>query len=209
MTGESGATVFVVDDDESMRGALADLLGSVGLQVHTFASPEEFLEGNRPDVPGCLVLDVRLPGMSGLSFQKELGKAGISLPIVFITGFGDVSMSVRAMKAGAVEFLTKPFQEQELLDAIHAAIGRDRQRRRNAQLVAKITERYMTLSERERHVMALVVSGRANKQIAADLNVSEMTVKAHRGQVMRKMQAASLPQLVRMADRLGATDQTS
>jgi FixJ family two-component response regulator len=202
--GEAAAVVFVIDDDPSMRGALEDLIGSVGLQVHAFPSPQEFLGSQRPDVPGCLVLDVRLPGMSGLNFQKELGKVGVTLPIVFITGHGDIPMSVRAMKAGAVEFLTKPFHDQEMLDAIHAAIEQDRKRRQAAQLVTELRQRYTTLTERERHIMTLVVAGQANKQIAADLSLSEMTVKVHRGQVMRKMQAGSLPHLVRMADRLGA-----
>jgi FixJ family two-component response regulator len=201
--GEAAAVVFVIDDDLSMRGALEDLISSVGLQVHAFASPQEFLDSKRPDAPGCLVLDVRLPGMSGLNFQKELGRVGIALPVVFITGHGDIPMGVRAMKAGAIEFLTKPFHDQELLDAIHTAIERDRERRQGAKRVAELRGRYTTLTERERHVMALVVAGRANKQIAGDLNLSEMTVKAHRGQVMRKMQAGSLPDLVRMADRLG------
>jgi FixJ family two-component response regulator len=197
------AVVFVIDDDPSMRGALEDLVGSVGLQVRTFASPQDFLQSKRPDAPGCLVLDVRLPGMSGLAFHKELARLGVALPVIFITGHGDIPMSVRAMKAGAVEFLTKPFHDQELLDAIHAAIERDRERRREAMLVAELQELYATLTERERQIMTLVVVGRANKQIAAELNLSEMTVKAHRGQVMRKMHAGSLPGLVRMADRLG------
>jgi FixJ family two-component response regulator len=197
------AIVFVIDDDPSMRGALEDLVGSVGLAVRAFVSPQDFLQSKRPDGPGCLVLDVRLPGMSGLAFQQELAKLGVALPIIFITGHGDIPMSVRAMKAGAVEFLTKPFHDQELLDAIHTAIERDRERRREAVLVADLQERYVTLTERERQIMTLVVVGRANKQIAADLNLSEMTVKVHRGQVMRKMHAGSLPELVRMADRLG------
>ena len=197
------AVVFVIDDDPSMRGALEDLVGSVGLQVRAFASPQDFLQSERPDAPGCLVLDVRLPGMSGLTFQKELAKLGVALPVIFITGHGDIPMSVRAMKAGAIEFLTKPFHDQDLLDAIHAAIERDRERRREAVLVAELQERYATLTERERQIMTLVVVGRANKQIAAELNLSEMTVKVHRGQVTRKMHAGSLPELVRMADRLG------
>ena len=202
--GEVTAVVFVIDDDPSMRGALEDLVGSVGLQVRPFASPQDFLQSKLPDAPGCLVLDVRLPGMSGLTFQKELARVGVDLPVIFITGHGDIPMSVRAMKAGAVEFLSKPFHDQELLDAIHAAIERDRERRREAVLVAQLRERYATLTERERQIMRLVVIGRANKQIAAELNLSEMTVKVHRGQVMRKMQAGSLPELVRIADRLAA-----
>jgi FixJ family two-component response regulator len=206
---EIPAVVFVIDDDPSMRGALEDLVSSVGLEVNLFASPQEFLESERPDAPGCLVLDVRLPGMSGLTFQKELVRVGVTLPVIFITGHGDIPMSVRAMKAGAVEFLTKPFHDQELLDAIHAAIERDRDRRREQVLVTELRERYAALTERERQVMTLVVVGRANKQIAAELSLSEMTVKVHRGQVMRKMQAGSLPALVRMADRVGHPTATS
>jgi FixJ family two-component response regulator len=196
-------TVFVIEDDPSMRGAVEDLVRSVRLQVRAFASPQEFLENNQRDVPGCLVLDVRLPGMSGLTFHQELVKEGVTLPVIFITGHGDIPMSVRAMKAGAFEFLTKPFHHQELLDAIHAAIERDRDSRRETVLITDLRNRYATLTERERHIMALVVMGRANKQIAAELNLSEITVKVHRGQVMRKMMAGSLPELVRMADRLG------
>jgi FixJ family two-component response regulator len=203
------AVVFVIDDDPSMRGALEDLVVSVGLQVRPFASPQDFLQSKLSDVPGCLVLDVRLPGMSGLTFQKELARLGVALPIIFITGHGDIPMSVRAMKAGAVEFLTKPFHDQDLLDAIHTAIERDRERRREAVLVAELRERYATLTERERQIMTLVVVGRANKQIAAELNLSEMTVKVHRGQVVRKMHAGSLPELVRMAGRLGVPTSTS
>jgi FixJ family two-component response regulator len=203
------AVVFVIDDDPSMRGALEDLVGSVGLQVRAFASPQDFLQSKLPDASGCLVLDVRLPGMSGLAFQKELVRLGITLPVIFITGHGDIPMSVRAMKAGAIEFLTKPFHDQELLDAIHTAIERDRERRREAVLVAELQERYATLTERERQIMTLVIVGRANKQIAAELNLSEMTVKVHRGQVMRKMQARSLPELVRMADRLSVPTTSS
>jgi FixJ family two-component response regulator len=204
--GEQQGVVFVIDDDASMRGALDNLIGSVGLEVRPFASPQEFLRSARPDVPACLVLDVRLPGMSGLAFQQELSRMGLTLPVIFITGHGDVPMSVRAMKAGAVEFLTKPFQDQDLLDAIHVAIERDRARRREAAQLDLLQVRYGLLTEREREVMKLVVGGRANKQIAADLKLSEVTVKVHRGQVMRKMRARSLPELVRMADRLGLQD---
>ena len=196
------AVVFVIDDDPSMRAALEDLVGSVGLQVRAFAAPQDFLQSKQPEAPGCLVLDVRLPGMSGLTFQKELAMRGVTLPVIFITGHGDIPMSVRAMKAGAVEFLTKPFHDQDLLDAIHTAIERDKERRREAVLVTELRERYAMLTERERQIMTLVVIGRANKQVAAALNLSEMTVKVHRGQVMRKMHAGSLPELVRMADRL-------
>ena len=199
---EAPAVVFVIDDDPSMRGALEDLVGSVGLQVRPFASPQDFLQSKRPDAPGCLVLDVRLPGMSGLTFQKELASLGVALPVIFITGHGDIPMSVRAMKAGAVEFLSKPFHDQDLLDAIHAAIEQDRKRRLEATRLAELRERFATLTERERQIMSLVVIGRPNKQIAAELTVSEMTVKVHRGQVMRKMRAGSLRDLVRMADRL-------
>ena len=206
---EEPGVVFVIDDDESMRAALEDLISSVRLDVRPFASPEEFLQSNPPDVLGCLVLDVRLPGMSGLKFQRELAKAGIALPVIFITGHGDIPMSVRAMKAGAVEFLTKPFHEQDLLDAIYAGIERDRARRRGALIAVELLERYAALTQREREIMALVVIGRANKQIAAELNLSEMTVKVHRGQVMRKMKAASLPDLVRMADQLAAPNTSS
>jgi FixJ family two-component response regulator len=206
---EERAVVFVIDDDPSMRLALEDLVRSVGLEVRAFAAPQEFLQSKPPDAPGCLVLDVRLPGMSGLTFQKKLPKEGLALPVVFITGHGDIPMSVRAMKAGAVEFLTKPFHDQDLLDAIHAAIERDRKRRREAVRLAELRERFATLSERERQIMTLVVIGRANKQIAAELTLSEMTVKVHRGQTMRKMHARSLPELVRMADRLGESTATS
>ncbi len=206
---EERAVVFVIDDDPSMRLALEDLVRSVGLEVRAFAAPQEFLQSKLPDAPGCLVLDVRLPGMSGLAFQKELAKEGLALPVIFVTGHGDIPMSVRAMKAGAVEFLTKPFHDQELLDAIHTAIEHDRERRREAVLVAEVQERYATLTERERQIMTLVVVGRANKQIAAELTLSEMTVKVHRGQVMRKMRARSLPELVRMADGLGESIATS
>jgi FixJ family two-component response regulator len=204
MTNEL-AVVFVIDDDPSMRAALEDLVGSIGLQVRAFSSPQEFLESKRPEAPSCLVLDVRLPGMSGLTFQKELARAGSDLPIIFITGHGDIPMSVRAMKAGAIEFLTKPFHHQDLLDAIHAAIERDGETRRRTVLVTELRVRHATLTERERQIMKLVCAGRANKQIAAELNLSEMTVKVHRGQVMRKMKAASLPELVRMADQLDAS----
>jgi FixJ family two-component response regulator len=207
--GDVTGVVFVIDNDPSMRAALEDLVGSVGLAARPFASPQEFLASKRPDAPGCLVLDVRLPGMSGLTFQKELARMGVDLPVIFLTGHGDIRMSVRAMKAGAVEFLTKPFKDQDLLDAIQVAIERDRERRREAVLVAELRERYATLTERERQIMTLVVVGRANKQSAAELNLREMTVKVRRGQVMRKMQARSLPELVRMADRLGVPATTS
>ena len=200
---EERAVVFVVDDDESMRRSLASLIRSVGLEARVFSSPHEFMCAERLEAPGCLVLDVRLPGMSGLAFQEELSKAGVALPIIFITGHGDVPMTVRAMKAGAVEFLTKPFDEQALLDAMHAAIERDRQRRRKAAALAEAQARYGTLTEREREVFRRVIAGRLNKQIAAELGLSVVTVKVHRGQVMRKMGAKSIVDLVRAAEELG------
>ena len=200
---EERAVAFVIDDDPSMRRSLDTLLRSVGLDVHVFTSAQEFMGAVRPDAPGCLVLDVRLPGMSGLAFQQELVKAGIALPVIFLTGYGDVPMTARAMKAGAAEFLTKPFDEQVMLDAIHGAIERDRARRRDVASLTEVKARYSALTERERQVMKLVVEGRVNKQIAAELGLSLVTVKVHRGQVMRKMRAKSVPELVRMADRLG------
>jgi len=202
---EERAVVFVVDDDASTRDALQSLVRSVGLEVRSFGSTAEFLQSKRPDAPGCLVLDVRLPGASGLDFQDELASSKIHLPIVFITGYGDIPMSVRAMRAGAVEFLTKPFRGQDLLDAIQLAIERSRTRRHDAAVIADLQGSYESLTTREREVMAFVVTGRLNKQIAAELNVSEVTVKVHRGQVMRKMRARSLADLVRMADKLGIT----
>ena len=198
--------VFVVDDDLAMREALQDLLASVGMDARVYASTQDFMQAQRPDAPGCLVLDVRRPGASGLSFQEELPRAGVDLPVIFITGHGDIPMTVRAMKAGAVEFLSKPFRDQELLDAIDAAIERHRAQRLETALVAELRQRFAALTQREREVMALVSTGRVNKQIAADLSISEATVKVHRGQIMRKMQAKSLAQLVRIADRLGLSN---
>jgi FixJ family two-component response regulator len=201
--GDDTAVVFVIDDDESIREALRSLLGTVGLSVLAFGSTRDFLDADRPDVPSCLVLDVRLPGISGLDFQRELSNSAINCPIIFISGHGDIPMTVRAIKAGAIEFLTKPFRDQELLDAVQAGVALDRVRRRQAAGIAGLQERLKTLSAREREVMALVVTGRMNKQIAADLDLSEITVKVHRGNVMHKMGAKSLAELVRMADQLG------
>jgi FixJ family two-component response regulator len=198
------ATVVVIDDDASVREAICRLLGSVGLRAASYDSVKAFVADHLPCGPACLVLDVRLPGLSGLEFQAELTRARIRLPVIFITGHGDVQMSVRAMKAGAVEFLTKPFRDQDLLDAINAALAQDRARREADALIDELRKREAGLTAREREIMAQVVSGRVNKQIAADLGISEITVKAHRGQVVRKMGARSVADLVRMADRLSA-----
>ena len=195
--------VIVVDDDPSIRKAIDRLLRSVGLRVELFESAQEFLQSNHLDAPSCIVLDVRLPGQSGLNLQRDLAAAHMRVPIIFITGHGDIPMSVRAMKAGAVEFLTKPFHDQDLLDAIEVALEKDRALRAEEKFVAELHERFDKLTTRERQVMQLVVAGRLNKQIAAELGISEMTAKIHRGQVFRKMQAVSLPDLVRMADKSG------
>jgi FixJ family two-component response regulator len=200
---EAPPIVFVVDDDPSVRRAIKRLVGSVGLQVELFGSAQEFMGSKHPDAPSCLVLDIRLPGISGLDFQPELAEAGIRIPIIFITAHGDIPMTVRAMKAGAVEFLTKPFRDQDLLDAIQVALDRDRTRRQQELEIAALRERFESLTPREREIFPLVVSGRPNKQIAAALGTSEITIKVHRGSVMRKMQADSLADLVRMAGRLG------
>lgn len=199
---EAESTVIVVDDDPEMREALGGLLRSVGLQVQLLASVPEFLKSAPPDCPTCLVLDVRLPGQSGLNFQQELAAANIRLPIIFITGHGDIPMCVQALKGGALEFLTKPFRDQDLLDSIQLGLSRDRARRDEDNALTALRERFNTLTVREREVMSLVVKGRLNKQIAAHIGVSEITVKVHRGQAMRKMQAMSLPDLTRMADKL-------
>jgi FixJ family two-component response regulator len=196
------ATVIVIDDDPGIREALSSLLRSAGFQVSLLNSVSDFLQADRPEGPTCLVLDVRLPGQSGLELQRELVAAKRQLPIIFITGHADIPMSVQAMKGGAIEFLTKPFREQDLLEAIHLGHARDRARLENEKAMSELTARFETLTPRERQVMALVAIGRLNKQIAADLGVSEITVKIHRGQVMRKMQASSLPDLARMADHL-------
>ena len=198
-------TIIVVDDDPGIRESLDGLLRSVGLQVKALASVPEFLKEGRPEGPACLVLDVRLPGRSGLDFQRDLSAANVHLPIIFITGYGDIPMTVQAIKGGAIEFLTKPFRDQELLDAIQLGLARDRIWLEEAKAMAALRSRFETLTPREREVMALVATGRLNKQIAYDIGISEITVKVHRGQVMRKMNAGSLPDLARMADKLDLT----
>ena len=196
------AIVHIIDDDAPLAAALDSLFRSVGLETRSYGSARDFLDAKKPDAPGCLVLDIRLPGVSGLDFQAQLAELGIGLPVVLMTGHGDIPMSVRGMKAGAVDFLAKPFRDQDMLDAVGVAIERDRARRATAASDADLHERYETLSPREKQVMALVVAGKMNKQVAWDLELSEITVKIHRGSAMRKMKARTLPDLVRMSESL-------
>lgn len=198
--------VFVVDDDLSVREALSSLIRSVGLRIETFASAQDFLRHQRPDAAACLVLDVRMPGLSGLDLQRDLANAGERIPIIFITGHGDIPMTVRAMKAGAAEFLPKPFRDQDLLDAIRQAIERDQVARQQRADLAEIQDRYNTLTSREREVIVLIVRGMLNKQVAAELGITEVTIKVHRHNIMQKMKAKSLPALVRMAEKLRLAD---
>ncbi|WP_298370610.1 response regulator transcription factor [uncultured Bradyrhizobium sp.] len=203
LTNAEDPIVFVVDDDLSVRDSLSNLFRSVGLRTAAFGSAHEFLQHKLPDVPSCLILDIRLPRLSGLDFQAELAKADIHIPIIFMTGHGDIPMTVRAMKAGAVDFLTKPFRDQDMLDAVTTAIERDRTRRNEARALANLRAAFATLTPRERQIMSLVTAGLMNKQVAAEIGVAEITVKIHRGHIMRKMAAKSLPDLVRMAQILG------
>jgi FixJ family two-component response regulator len=202
-SSEAKPLVFIIDDDEAVRESLTSLFESIGLQVQAFASASSFLQYRAPDIASCLVLDVRLPGLSGLDFQAEMAKAGIAIPVIFITGHGDIPMSVRAMKAGAIEFLTKPLREQDLLDAVQAGLQRDRARRESDRSLSGLRTQFEQLTPREQEVIGYVTAGLMNKQIAGELGVSEITVKVHRGNIMRKMGAKSLAELVRMADTLG------
>jgi FixJ family two-component response regulator len=206
---EEQPIVYLIDDDESVREGIADLLRSVGHDVHTFGSVQQFIDSSRADAPGCIVLDVRLPGMSGLEFQRTLIKSNIHIPVIFISGHADVPMTVRAIKSGAIDFLTKPVHEQQLLDTVQAGIERDRAWRKEAKVVAELRVRFDSLTPREHEIFTLMISGRRNKQIAAQAGLSEMTVKVHRSHVMQKMQANSVVELVRIADQLGVSTAAS